>query len=48
MQKVILALKNCFRPAKGVRSTRLLVEIHNMYQYKIMCKYVLPELVVEE
>ena len=34
MQKVVLALKNCFRPANGVRSTRLLVEINNRWSAK--------------
>ena len=28
-EKVVIAAKSLFRPAKGVRSTRLLVEIHN-------------------
>ena len=31
MEKVVLASESLFRPANGVRSTRLLVEIHNKY-----------------
>ena len=31
MEKVVLALESLFWPANGVRSTHLLVEIHNMH-----------------
>ena len=34
MEKVILALESLFRPANGVRSTRSLVEIHNIKEVK--------------
>ena len=34
-QKVVFASKNWFWPANGMRSTRLLVKIHNRWQKKI-------------
>ena len=38
MEKVVLASKKLFQPVNGVRSTHLLVEIHNRYKLKFSKK----------
>ena len=42
MEKVVLAPESLFQPANGVRSTRLLVKIHNNYEQTIKKKLDAP------